>query len=143
MFAFEDLITVEFRYYNPGATGDPDQDVWPLRNFMGARGGPLFCSQVEANIPDKAVRYKVIDGFCAVWRFKLENLIRSDNTVATDQIIQYPPVSDDSRYTFSLWAFPEEIYPTVLPQYFPFSKKYYQDPGYRNTFRYFGYPVFK
>ena len=25
MFPFEDLITVEFRHYNPGATGDPDQ----------------------------------------------------------------------------------------------------------------------
>ena len=84
---------------------------------------------MEANIADKTVRYKVIDGFSALWRFKLENLIRSDNTVATDQIIQYPPVSDDSRYTFSLWAFPEETYPSVLPLYFAFCKKYYQRQG--------------
>jgi FAD/FMN-containing dehydrogenase len=143
MFPFEDLITVEFRYYNPGATGDPDQHVWPLRNFMWAKAGPVFCSQVEANISDPAVRYKVIDGFCALWRFKLENLIRSNNTVATDQIIQYPPVSDDSRYTFSLWAFPEETYPTVLPQYFAFCKKYYQDAGYRNNMLYVGYRILK
>ena len=143
MFPFEDLITVEFRYYNPGATGDPDQHVWPLRNFMWAKAGPVFCSQVEANISDPAVRYKVIDGFCALWRFKLENLIRSDNTVATDQIIQYPPVSDDSRYTFSLWAFPEETYSTVLPQYFAFCKKYYQDAGYRNNMLYVGYRILK
>ncbi len=143
MFPFEDLITVEFRHYNPGATGDPDQAVWPLRNYMWASAGPLFCSQVEANIPDKTVRYKVIDGFGALWRFKLENLIRSDNTVATDQIIRYPPVSGDSRYTFSLWAFPEEIYPTVLPQYFAFCKKYYQDTGYRNNMLYVGYRILK
>ena len=39
---------------------------------------------------------------CALWRFKLTNLIRSDYTIATDQIIRYPAVSDDSRYTFSL-----------------------------------------
>jgi FAD/FMN-containing dehydrogenase len=143
IFPFEDLITVEFRHYNTGATGDPNQVVWPLRNYMWAKAGPLFCSQVEANISDPTVRYKVIDGFCALWRFKLENLIRSDNTVATDQIIRYPPVSDDSRYTFSLWAFPEEIYPTVLPLYFEFCKKYYQDAGYRNNMLYVGYRILK
>ena len=143
MFPYQDLITVEFRHYNPGATGDPDSHVWPLRNYMWAKAGPLFCSQTEANIADKTVRYKVIDGFGAVWRFNLENLIRSDNTVATDQIIQYPPVSDDSRYTFSLWAFPEETYPTVLPAYFEFCKKYYRDAGYRNNMLYVGYRIFQ
>ncbi len=143
MFPFEDLITVELRHYNPDATGDPEKHIWPLRNYMWAKAGPLFCSQVEANIDDKTVRYKVIDGFCALWRFKLENLIRSDNTVATDQIIQYPPVSDDSRYTFSLWAFPEETYPTVLPAYFEFAKKYYKDAGYRNNMLYVGYRILK
>ena len=77
----------------------------PMRDRCSAR-------RWRPTFPIKTVRYKVIDGFCALWRFKLENLVRSDNTVATDQIIHYPPVSDDSRYTFSLWAFPEEIYPT-------------------------------
>jgi len=143
MFPFEDLITVEFRHYNPDAKGDPDHHVWPLRNYMWATAGPQFCSQVEGNIPNKTVRYKVIDGFCALWRFKLENLIRSDNTVATDQIIQYPAVSDNSRYTFSLWAFPEELYPSVLPLYFAFCKKYYHDQGYRNNMLYVGYRIMK
>jgi FAD/FMN-containing dehydrogenase len=143
MFPYQDLITVEFRHYNPGATGDPDSHVWQLRNYMWAKAGPLFCSQTEANIADKTVRYKVIDGFGAIWRFNLENLVRSDNTVATDQIIQYPPVADASRYTFSLWAFPEETYPTVLPAYFEFCKKYYRDVGYRNNMLYVGYRIFQ
>ena len=47
MFPFEDLITVEFRHYNPDAKGDPDHHVWPLRNYMWATAGPQFCSQVE------------------------------------------------------------------------------------------------
>ena len=141
MFPYEDLITVEFRHYNPDAKGDPDHHVWPLRNYMWAKTGPLVCAQAEANIANKTVRYKVIDGFGALWRFNLENLVRSDNTVATDQIIQYPPVSDGSRYTFSLWAFPEETYPTVLPAYFAFCKKYYQDAGYRNNMLHVGYRI--
>src|SRR4051794_1762937 len=75
LFPFEDLITVEFRRYNPDAKGEPDSHVWPLRNYMWATAGPAFSAQVETNISNKAVRYKVIDGFCAVWRFKLENLV--------------------------------------------------------------------
>jgi FAD/FMN-containing dehydrogenase len=143
MFPFQDLITVEFRHYNPGASGEPDRHIWPLRNYLWAKAGPLFCSQVEANIENRDVRYKVIDGFGAMWRFKLENLIRSDNTVATDQIIDYPKVSDNSRYTFSLWAFPEELYPTVLPAYFEFAKKYDREKKYRNNMLYVGYRILK
>jgi FAD/FMN-containing dehydrogenase len=143
MFPFEDLITVEFRHYDPTATGEPNRFIWPLRNYMWAKAGPLFSAQVEANIADREIRYKVIDGFCAMWRFKLENLIRSDNTVATDQIIEYPKVADGSRYTFSLWAFPEETYPTVLPQYFEFCRKYDAEKQYRNNMLYVGYRIMK
>ena len=143
MFPFEDLVTVEFRRYNPEAKGEPDRHVWPLRNYMWATAGPAFSAQVEANIADKAVRYKVIDGFCSLWRFKLENLVKSDNTVATDQIIRYPAVSDNSRYTFSLWAFPEEKYPTILPKYIEWAKQYYKDAGYRNNMLYVGYRILK
>ena len=143
LFPFEDLITVEFRRYNPDIKGDPDKHVWALRNYMWATAGPAFSAQVEANVHNKTVRYKVIDGFCAVWRFKLENLVKSDNTVATDQIIKYPPAADNSRYTFSLWAFPEDIYPAVLTRYIEFAKKYYKDKGYRNNMLYVGYRILK
>ena len=110
---------------------------------MWANAGPLFCSQVEANIPDKTVRYKVIDGFCALWRFKLENLVRSDNTVATDQIIHYPPVSDASRYTFSLWAFPEEILSHGAAAILRVLQKVLPRLGYRNNMLYVGYRIMK
>ncbi len=48
IFPFDNLITVEFRHYNPGATGEPNRIAWPLRNYMWASAGPLFCAQVEA-----------------------------------------------------------------------------------------------
>jgi len=143
IFPFQDLITVEFRHYNPKATGDPNRYSWPLRNFMWASAGPVFCSQTTQNISDLDVRYKVIDDFGAIWRFKLENLVSSDNTIATDQIIRYPLVSNDSRYTFSLFAFPEGSYPTVLPQYFQFCRQYYKDTGYRVNMLHVGYTIAK
>jgi hypothetical protein len=139
IFPFDNLITVEFRRYNPGAAGEPNRIAWPLRNYMWASVGPLFCAQVERDVPDKDVRYGIIDSFCALWRFKLENLVSSDHTIATDQIIRYPPVGGDSRYTFSLSAFPETNYPTVLTNYFAFCKDYYQQRGYRTNMLNVGY----
>ena len=85
----------------------------------------------------------MIDNFCALWRFKLTHLIRSNYTIATDQIIRYPAVSDNSQYTFSLWAFPEERYPTVLTEYFQFCRDYYQQNGYRTNMLNVGYRIVK
>ena len=73
------------------------------------------------------------------WRFKLENLVGSDYTIATDQIIRYPAVADASRYTFSLSAFPEATYGAVLTDYFAFCKQYYEQRGYRTNMLNVGY----
>jgi FAD/FMN-containing dehydrogenase len=143
MFPFENLITVEFRKYNPGAGGDPDGHVWPLRNYMWATSGPAVCAQTERDIPIPAVRYKIIDGVSGLWRFNLENLITSQNTVATDQIIRYPVSAGDSKYTFSLWAFPVDIYPQILSKCFEWARNYYATTGYRNNMLYVGYWILK
>jgi len=143
IFPFDSLITVEFRRYNPGASGEPNRIIWPLRNYLWKSAGPLFCHQVEENIPDPTIRYGVIDNFCALWRFKLTHLICSDYTIATDQIIRYPAVSDDSRYTFSLWALPEEKYPAALAEYFQFCRDYYKQNGYRTNMLNVGYYISK
>ena len=139
IFPFDNLITIEFRHYNPAAEGEPNRVAWPLRNYLWASAGPLFCAQVERDIADKDVRYGVINSFGALWRFKLENLVTSDNTIATDQIIRYPVVANDSRYTFSLSAFPEATYPGVLADYFTFCRQYYQQRGYRTNMLTVGY----
>lgn len=143
MFLFDELVTVEFRKYNPKAKGQPDQHVWPIRNNLWSRIGPLTCFHAERDIDNKTVRYKVIDAFGGTWRWNLENLIRSKNTAATDQIIRYPDVSDDSRYTFSLWAFPEETYSKVLPDYTKWVKNYYKTKAYRTNMLHVGYRIAK
>ena len=139
IFPFDNLITVEFRHYNPAAEGPPNRIAWPLRNYMWATAGPLFCARVESEIANKDIRYGVINSFCALWRFKLENFVSSDYTIAADQIIRYPTVADDSRYTFSLSAFPEATYTSVLADYFAFCKQYYAQQGYRTNMLNVGY----
>jgi FAD binding domain len=141
MFLFDELVTVEFRKYNPKAKGQPDQHVWPIRNSLWSQVGPMTCYQAEKNIEDKKARYKIVDAFGGLWRWNLENLIVSKNTTATDQIIRYPDVSDDSRYTFSLWAFPEETYAKVLPKYTKWVKSYYATKGYRTNMLHVGYRI--
>lgn len=143
LFPFADQLTVEFRKYNPGAKGDPNRHVWALRNYLWATAGPKFASATENNVSDPTLRYSIIDNFLALARFNLENIVHSDNTVATDQMIHYPPVSDDSRYTFSLFAFPEEEYPKVLSDYFQFSRDYYKQKGYRTNLLSVGYRIAK
>ena len=50
LFPFEDLITVEFRKYNPGATGEPNRAAWQLRNYLWGKSGPKFAHDIEANV---------------------------------------------------------------------------------------------
>ena len=143
LFPFEDLVTVEFRRYHPEAGGEPDRVVWPLRNYMWATAGPAFCARVEEDVPIPELRYRIVDGFCQLWRFKLENLVKSGNTVAGDQIIRYPSPAGGSKYTFSFWAMPEENYGTILPAFYQFCRKYYETAGYRVNMLCVGYRVLK
>jgi hypothetical protein len=143
IFPFDDKITIEFRSYNLGATGEPNHIAWALRNYFWGSAGPKFGHEVEQHVPNPSIRYGIIDAFSAVWRFKLENLVKSDYTIPGDQIIHYPPVADDSRYTFSLFAFAEEEYAAALTDFFQFAKGYYKQKGYRSNLLYVGYWILK
>ena len=141
IFPFDHKITVEFRKYNPGATGEPNHAAWALRNLIWGTSGPKLGHDVEQNFSIPAIRYGIIDTFNAAWRLQLETLVSSDYTIPPDQIIHYPAVSDDSRYTFSLFAFPEDAYPAALTDFFKFCKDYYAQMGYRSNLLYVGYRI--
>ncbi len=141
LFPFADRITIEFRRYNPGATGSPNRSAWALRNYLWGTAGPRFGHDIEATIPVPKIRYEVIDGFGAMLRFKLEHLVHSDHTLAPDQIIDYPPVSDRSRYTFSLFAFPETQFPKIFLEFNEFVHRYHNERGYRTNLLFVGYRI--
>jgi FAD/FMN-containing dehydrogenase len=141
IFPFDDKITVEFRKYNPGATGEPNHAAWALRNYIWGTSGPKFGHDTEQNVSIPSIRYGIIDAFNAAWRLQLETIVSSDYTIPPDQIIQYPPVSNDSRYTFSLFAFPEEEFPAALSSFCKFCTDYYAQKGYRSNLLYVGYRI--
>ena len=140
-FPFQNCLTVEFRKYNPGATGEPNRVGWAIRNHIWGTSGPKFAHDTEANVGNPKIRYAIIDASNAAWRFQLENVVSSDYTIPPDQIIDYPPVSNDSRYTFSLFAFPEDQFPAVLTDFFKFCKDYYTQNGYRSNLLDVGYRI--
>jgi FAD/FMN-containing dehydrogenase len=139
LFPFDDKITVEFRADNPSAKGEPNRHAWALRNHLWGTSGPRLGHNIERDFDVPAVRYRVIDSFNALWRSQLEHTVRADYTIPTDQIISYPPISDDSRYTFSLFAFAEGQFPQTLREFGQFAKDYYRDRGYRSNLLYVGY----
>jgi FAD/FMN-containing dehydrogenase len=141
IFPFADRITIEFRRYNPGAGGSPNRSAWALRNYLWGKAGPRLAHDIEAGIPIPKIRDEVIDGFNALIRFKLEHLIRADYTLPPDQIIDYPAVSDNSRYTFSLFAFREAQYGRILIEFAKFVRDYYGQHGYRSNLPYVGYAI--
>ena len=50
-------------------------------------------------------------------------------------------MSDNSRYTFSIWAFPEDRYVECLRSYFELSKDHYRRTGYRIDLLSVGYRI--
>jgi FAD/FMN-containing dehydrogenase len=141
IFPFADKITVEFRKYNPGAAGDPNHFAWQSRNETWGTVGPKLGYHIEESCSIPSIRYAMIDALNAAWRSQLETIVCSDNTVPTDQIIDYPLVSNDSRYTFSLFAFPEDQYPAAITDFYKFCNDYYTQKGYRSNLLYVGYRI--
>jgi len=90
-FPFADRITVEFRRYNPGASGSPNRSAWALRNYLWGTAGPRFGHDIEASIPDPKIRYEVIDGFGAMLRFKLEHLVSPTTLFSPTRSSNTPP----------------------------------------------------
>ena len=69
--------------------------------------------------------------------------VRGENTIATSQMIRYPEKATNSRYTFSIWACPEERYIENLRAYFTFCHEYYRTWGYRPNMMHVGYRINK
>ncbi|HEY7055715.1 MAG TPA: FAD-dependent oxidoreductase [Vicinamibacterales bacterium] len=139
IFPFANKITVEHRKYNPGAAGPPNRRAWIVRNRGWAVIGPLLAHAVETYLPGRSLRYHVINGLGAFWRFNLVHRVRSAHTIPMDQTIRYPPLGGRSRYTFSLFAFPVEDYAGIITEFFEFCRAYYRRTAYRSDLSYVGY----
>ncbi len=139
---FLDAITVEFRRYDDHAP-EPAAPSWQwrLRNWAWSKATPLLAYLLTKYVPAKRVRYFLVDRLNQIVMLVLRALIRGRSTVPTDQIIRYPARGGKSKYTFSIWAFPEQEYPRILREYFGFCRDYYARTGYRPNLTHVGYRI--
>ena len=140
LFPFLDKITVEYRRYG-AAAGRPHRFLWWFRNTIWKNVGPGYGYLVTKLVPIKAIRYRLIDRFNQVIQFIVHWLLKDRNTIPSDQIIRYPKKSNWMRYTFSIWAFPEEEYAIDLREYFAFCRNYSREHGYRCNLLNVGYRI--
>ncbi|GJL74098.1 FAD-binding protein [Nitrosomonas sp.] len=145
LFPFLNEIVVEFRKYIDKNTTQPTGTwQWKLRNWTWKNLAPGVGYILTRFIPFKPLRYKLVDLFNRKVQLVLERILKSPSgTSATDQIIRYPHQSTWTKYTFSIWAFPEEKYPEILPAYFQFCRNYYQQHGYRCNMLNVAYRILK
>ena len=141
---FVGTITVEFRRYR----GDKDPSKssswqWKVRNLVWSTLAPYFSYKVTKYVPIKTIRYFLINVYNRLKNLVLVLGVRGENTVPTAQMIRYPEKATNSRYTFSIWAFPEEEYISNLRAYFEFCHEYYRARGYRPNLMNVGYRINK
>lgn len=139
---FLDVVTVEFRRYGELATArDLTTWQWKIRNYVWSHMAPLYGYRVTKLVPIPALRNFLIDAYNRLIILVCLLVIHGKKTLPQAQQIRYPQPSTNSRYTFSIWAFPEETYIESLRRYFEFSKEYFRTTGYRVNLLSVGYRI--
>jgi FAD/FMN-containing dehydrogenase len=139
IFPFEDLITVEFRSYQPDLSPSPNRTGWFLRNLGWANLAPRV-AHVDSFLP-RLFRNELLTATDAAWRVTLETFVQHDYTVPADQIINYPTIADHRRYTFTFCAFPEAEFGQALADYVDFAQRYDAAHDFRPNLSAVGYRV--
>ena len=139
LFPFQDKLAVEFRKYVND--GQPTSSLaWKIRNLSWGTVVPGLGAAIRNTIPSPKVRYALYEGLGSISRMLL-GIIRGGHTYPADQMIRYPDVAGSTRYTFSIWAFPEENFPQSLRAYFAFCRDHYRTTGYRCDMLNVGYRI--
>jgi len=115
--------------------------LWTIRNLCWKTIAPIWGCLATRYIANKRIRYFLIDTFYKFVSIVVCKLLKSPATVATDQIIRYPEHKNISKYTFSIWAFPEDKIMPIMRAYYQFCQDYYRDHGFRCDMLNVGYRI--
>ncbi len=140
IFPFQNAVTVEYRRYHD-AQSSPNHRAWRIRNLVWRTVAPALGYVLTRFIPIRPIRYFLINAFNRVMQLSLRMIVNSQYTIANEQTIRYPAKAGMTKYTFSIWAFPEDSYISVLRAYFEFCRRYYREHGYRCDLLSVGYRV--
>ena len=124
LFPYRDRIVAEMR--RKPATGSAPKE-WSLRlairnHFwdMGAHSWERFARSLLR--PSLTRRLQDLFGKLLGWY--LARILRLDGINPVAQIVDFEKGDKEHRFTFSMWAFPEDAFPTILPRYFELCRKH-------------------
>jgi len=141
IFPFLNSVSVEFRRYHDAEHHVVNSLPWRVRNLAWKSIAPGFGYLMSHVIPWRPLRFHVVNGFNRLAQRYVLTRLTSKDTIATDQIIKYPESSGWTKYTFSIWAFPEETYVKTLRAYFAFVRRHYAETGFRCDMLNVGYRI--
>lgn len=121
---FHDRIIAERRTVDETANISRS-GIWQIRHSVMRNVLPAFGSTVGSVLAGPGVRSAVVSG--------VQRALRGVVLHAHEWIRDLPPEAWRSRYTYSLWAFPQADFPRVLGEYFAFCKAYYKEHRYRSN----------
>jgi len=126
---FNDQITVERRTLDETASISR-AGIWQIKKSM-RNVLPAFGSTVGSVLAAPGVAGAVVSGVQRALRATLDRAARGVVLYAHEWIREFPHEAWKSRYTYTLWGFPQAVYPKLLAEYFAFCKSYYKQHGYR------------
>jgi FAD/FMN-containing dehydrogenase len=141
LFPHHRKINCEFRSYSDGPHPQPNGWRWGLRNYFWEKVLPYAGYLGSTYVKSKRVRYFAIDQINEVVAWLQRIVMTGADTSAADQLIRFPPVAGNTKYCFSLWAFPERDFPQLMRAYFDFCADYYREHGYRSNMLNVGYRI--
>jgi len=127
---FEDRIIVERRTLDESASVTRS-GIWQIRNSVMRNVLPAFGATVGSVLAAPGLRSAVVTGVHRALRLTLDPASRGVVMHAHEWLRDLPEEAWRSRYTYSLWAFPQSDFPRVLTEYFAFCKAHFKKHRYR------------
>ena len=127
---FKDQITLERRTLDETANINRS-GIWQVRKSVMRNVLPAFGSTVGSVLAAPGVAGAVVSGVQRALRATLDRAARSVVLYAHEWMRDLPQEAWKSRYTYTLWAFPQADFPKLLGEYFAFCRSYYKQHGYR------------
>jgi FAD/FMN-containing dehydrogenase len=125
---FHDQITVERRTPDESLASSRS-GIWQIKKSVMRNVLPAFGSTVGSVLAAPGVAGAVVSGMQRALRATLP--ARSVVMHAHEWIRDFPQEAWKSRYTYTLWGFPQAGFPKLLAEYFAFCRSYYKQHGYR------------
>jgi FAD/FMN-containing dehydrogenase len=125
---FHDQITVERRTPDESLASSRS-GIWQIKKSVMRNVLPAFGSTVGSVLAAPGVAGAVVSGVQRALRATLP--ARSVVMHSHEWIRDFPQEAWRSRYTYTLWGFPQAGFPKLLAEYFAFCRAYYKQHNYR------------